>query len=229
MYGHEGVTRDLKRRLEDRLPARLNAMRIARGATLAALPNPARIIPHFLPDIDIDSYPTVALTELDTPTGLTGAREIQQGMQFDAFVYRYPIRIFVYVRSADYGITELQLKRYLTAVREVILENRILTENEEAYVTLDPSTLSENFDSPVEEDARQVLGVGWVGVVMESTEAINKVPATIDPGAGGLPVIEGPYAQEYTLDGVEAEVGHTDRERGGIAGTPTRIDTPATR
>jgi hypothetical protein len=227
MYGHEGIVRDLKRRLEQRLPARLNSIRVERGSNLRALPNPAQILGHFIPDIDVDQYPTIAVTELDTPTGLTGAREIQQGMQADAFVYRYPVRIFVHVRSVDYGITELQLKRYLTAVRETILENRILTETDEAYVTFDPSTLREVFDGPIEADERQILGVGFVGVVLESTELINKVPSTID--TGDLPTTDGPFAPPYTLDRIEAEVGHTDREHGGIAGTPTQVPIETTR
>lgn len=227
MYGHEGVVRDLKHRLEARLPARLNAIRIEKATNLRALPNPAQILGHFIPDVDVDQYPTIAVTELDTPSGLTGAREVEQGMQADAFVYRYPVRIFVHVRGVDYGITELQLKRYLTAVRETMLENRILTDNDQAYVTIDPNTLRAVFDGPLEDDTRQVLGVGFVGVVLESTELINKVPSTID--TGDLPTADGPYAPSYTVDEIEAEVGHTDRQHGGIAGTPTPVPIDTTR
>lgn len=173
MYGHEGVTRDFKRRLEERLPARLNAIRVERNATLRALPNPHAVLPHFLPDIDVDGFPTLCITELDTPSGLSGARTVRSGVRADSYVYRYPFRVWFYVRSVDYGITELQLKRYMTAIREVILENRVLTHNEQAHVVFDPETLSENFDTPGEDEARQVLGVGFIGVVLESTEVIN--------------------------------------------------------
>lgn len=181
MYGHEGVTRDLRRRLLDKLPKHLNAIRIDRGSNLTALPNPAQILPHFIPDIDVDSYPTVAISELDTPSGLTGAREVRQGSRFDSYVYRYPFRIWIYVKGVDYGITELQLKRYMTAVRTVILENRVLTDTDDAHVFFDAETLSENFDAAMEDPNRQVLGVGFIGVVLESAEAINHV--TTDPRA----------------------------------------------
>lgn len=181
MYGHEGVTRDLRRRLLDKLPDHLNAIRVGRSATLRALPNPAHIYPHFMPDVDVDGYPAVCITELDTPTGLTGAREVRQGLRYDSYVYRYPFRIWIYVRSVDYGVTELQLKRYMTAVRTVILENRVLTDTEDAHVIFDPETLSENFDTPGEDENRQVMGAGFVGVVLESTEAINVT--TVDPRA----------------------------------------------
>ena len=173
MYGHEMVSRDLTRRLKARLPERLNSIRLQRQATLLALPDPHKVLPYFLPDIDIDGYPTVCVTELDTPNGITGAQEIRRGTRFDSYVYRYPFRIWVYLRSVDYGITELMLKRYLLAVREVILEDLVLTDNDEAYVVFEPDTLSENFDSPMEDERRQVLGVGFIGVVLESVEIIN--------------------------------------------------------
>lgn len=199
MYGHEGVSRDLKRRVEARLPARLATMRADKGAPLEAIPNPAQVLPYFLPDIDIGHYPTVCITELDTPTGLTGAREVRQGTRFDSYVYRYPFRIWVYVRSVDYGITELMLKRYLTAVREVVLENRVLTDTDAAHVIFDPETLSENFDAPMEDDARQMLGVGFVGVVLESTEIINLT--TRDPRADlPLDVQGGVYVKDLFTD-----------------------------
>lgn len=184
MYGHEGVTRDLRRRLLDKLPDHLNAIRVSRTATLGTLPNPTQILPHFIPDIDVDSYPTVAISELDTPNGLTGAREVRQGTRFDSYVYRYPFRIWIYVRSVGYGITELQLKRYMTALRTVILENRVLVDNDDAHVTFDPETLTENFDAAMEDANRQVLGVGFIGVVLESAESIN---LTVDDPRADLP------------------------------------------
>lgn len=172
MYGHEGVTRDLKRRLEARLPLHLAGIRTEKVVTTAALPDPVRVYPHFMPDVDVDGYPAVCVTELDTPTGLSGAREVRQGTRFDSYVYRYPFRIWFYVRGVDYGITELQLKRYMTAIRTVLLENRVLTHTEDAYVTIDPETLTEDFDQSTEENA-QVLGAGFVGVILESVEIIN--------------------------------------------------------
>lgn len=198
MYGHEGVARDLKRRMETRVPARLNATRIAKGATLAQLPNPVHVRPHFIPNLDVDDYPAICVTELDTPTGLTGARGVHQEMAFTSYIYRYPFRVFVYVRGADYGDTELQLKRYLTAMRESLLENTVLTNNDDAVVHIDPSTITENFYPP-EEDATKVLGAGYLGVVLESEEIINTVttegtaaaqeegPYDVQPEIGRLP------------------------------------------
>lgn len=208
MYGHEGVTRDLRRRILNKLPDHLNAIRVSRNATLTALPNPARVLPHFVPDIDVDEYPTVAISELDTPNGLTGAREVRQGTRFDSYVYRYPFRIWVFVRGVDYGITELQLKRYMTALRTVILENRVLTDTDDAHVFFDAETLTENFDAAMEDPNRQVLGVGFIGVVLESAEAINYV--TTDPRAD-LPT---------DIDGA---VTITDRFTGVPTGEPVII------
>lgn len=213
MYGHEGVTRDLRRRLLSKLPAHLNAIRIERNAPLAELPNPAQVLSHFIPHIDITSYPTVAISELDTPNGLTGAREVRQGTRFDSYVYRYPFRIWIHVRGVDYGITELTLKRYMTAIRTVILENRVLVDNDDAHVTFDPETLSENFDAAMEDANRQIFGVGFIGVVLESSESINLV--TTDPRSD-LPT---------DIDGL---VTVTDRFTGEPTGHPVVIpeDTP---
>lgn len=208
MYGHEGVSRDLKRRIEQRLPVRLATMRAQKGVGLEQIPNPAQVLPYFLPYVDIGHYPTVCVTELDTPTGMSGAREVKQGTRFDTYRYRYPFRIWVYVMSVDYGITELMLKRYLTALREVILENRILTDTDDAHVTFDPETLSENFDSPMEDDARQMLGAGFIGVILESTEVINL--STYDPRSDlPLDVQGGVYVRDLHTDlptGVPSEI-----------------------
>lgn len=185
MYGHEGVSRDLKRRIESRLPARLAMIRAERAATHEDLPDPVQVLPYFLPDIDVEGYPTICITEIDTPTGLTGARVIRQGTSFDSFVYRYPSRIFCYLMAESYGAGELMLKRYLTAIREVLLENRVLTDTDAAYVIFDPETITEDFDSPFEDEARQVLAAGFVGVVMESTEVINKTGDPADLAVTG--------------------------------------------
>lgn len=174
MYGHEGVARDLKRRLETRLPVRLGMARATRDLTHWELPNPIQVLPYFDPDIDVDNFPTVAVTELDTPNGLTGARVVRQGLRHDAFVYRYPNRIVVYLMGEHYGQLELQLKRYLTVIREVLLEDRVLTDTDAAYVIIDAETITEDFDSPLEDEARQILATGFVGVVLESTEVIDR-------------------------------------------------------
>ena len=208
MYGHEGVSRDLKRRFEASLPVHLEAIRAEKGATALELPDPADVYPHFVPDVDITAYPALSLTELDTPNGLTGAREVQAGTRWDSYVYNYPFRVWVYVFSADYGATELQLKRYLTAMRMCLLENRVLTDNDAAYVTIDPETISENFDSPLEDEARQVLGAGFIGVVLESSEVINV--STHDPRSR-LPVL------------VDGTVTAADRTTGDPAGAPAVV------
>jgi hypothetical protein len=208
VYGHARVSRDLKRRVEARLPARLAAIRADSGDTLAALPDPAKVLPYFLPYIDIGSYPTICITELDTPTGLSGAQKVRQGTRFDSYVYRYPFRMWVYLRGVDYGITEMMLKNYLTGMREVLLENRVLTHNDDAHVTIDPTTISENFDSPMENAARQILGVGFIGVILESTEVINLT--TVDPRA------------ELPTD-IDGTVSVLDRFTNTPTGDPRRI------
>lgn len=203
MYGHEGVARDLKRRMQERVPPRLAVMRGARGASLAQLPDPKTVKPHFVPDLDVGRYPAICVTELDTPTGLTGSRGLSQQMAYTAYTYRYPFRVFVYVMGHDYGDVELLLKRYLTAMREAMLENTILTATDEATVQIDATTLTENF-FPVDEDAKGHLGAGYIGVVLESEEVINAVsvegtiitpdtgPYSIHADIGRLPDTGGP-------------------------------------
>lgn len=213
MYGHEMVSRDLKRRMEDRLPHTLRYLRWKREATLEALPNPALVIPYYLPDVDVDAYPTVCVTELDTPTGLTGSRGIDQGMEYDLYTYRYPFRVFVHVRGQDFGHTELVLKRYLTAMRMVLLENVILTDHEDAHVSVLPNTITEAFDTAYEDDARQIMATGWVGVVLESMEPINAV---------AIPGDDGPESARFTIHagvGALAEDG-TGAGREDIPGGP---------
>lgn len=215
MYGHEGASRDLTDRMLTRLPARLASIRIEKTATRGQLPDPGLVKPHFVPDIDSSQYPAICITELDTPTGLTGSRGVVSDMQYDVFTYRYPFRIWVYVMGKTYGDTELLLKRYLTAVRESLLENRVLTDTDEASVTIDAATITEAFDVP-DETARQVLGVGYVGVVLESTEVINAVLTT-----GGAAAIE-PYT-------IISSIGALDPATPGPDGEETFGQFPANR
>lgn len=203
MHGHEGVARDLKRRMETRLPPHLAAIRLERGATPAQLPDPRRVRPHFIPDLDVDDYPAVCVTELDTPTGLTGSRGITPSMAYTAYTYRYPFRIFVYVMGKDYGDVELQLKRYLTAMRMCLLEDLTLTSTDMAQVSIDAGTLTENFFPP-DEDARGALGAGYLAVVMESVEVINVVAIDGTP----VPVEEGPYT-------IHADIGRLPDDSSG--------------
>lgn len=207
MHGHEGVARDIKRRFEARLPVRLELIRRGRAATTRQLPDPVSVLPYYVPDVDVDGYPVVTITELETPAGMSGTRTIRQGIGQDAFVYRYPFRIFVYLLAETYGGAELMLKRYLTAMREVLLEDRIITDTDEAYVVVDLETITENFDSPIEDDARQVLAAGFIGVVLESTELINRVD--LDPDLR-LRVVGG--------------VSATERFTGEPTGAPSTVD-----
>lgn len=209
MYGHEGVARDLKRRMQERVPARLSVMRTEKAATAEQLPDPKTVKPHFVPDLDIGRYPAICVTELDTPTGLTGSRGLSQQMAYTAYTYRYPFRIFVYVTGHDYGDVELLLKRYLTAMREALLEDTILTDSAAAVVQIDATTLTENF-YPIEEGARGMLGAGFIGVVLESEEVINAVtlegtPATPEEGPYTIAADIGRLPDDSSGPGVDHE------------------------
>lgn len=216
MYGHEGASRDLTRRMKSRLPARLASIRIEKTATVEQLPNPGLVRPHFVPDLDLTDYPAICITELDTPSGLTGSRGITSDMQYDQYTYRYPFRIWVYIMGKTYGDTELLLKRYLTAVRESLLEDRVLADTDEASVIIDASTIVEAFDVP-DETATQVLGVGYVGLVLESTEVIN----AIFTGAATDGTIE-PYT-------IISTIGAYDERTPGIEGEEPFGEFPANR
>lgn len=201
MYGHEGASRDLTARIENRLHRRLASIRHEHQATTRQLPDPAIIRPYFLPDADTTKFPAVMITELDTPTGLTGSRGVTAETAYTVYSYRYPFRIWVYIRGTSYGAVELQLKRYLTGLRETILENLLLTDTDQASVKFDPSTLTENFYGPAEDTTRQVLGAGFVGVVLDSDELVN--PAHGDP----TPTDGGPYT-------IRTLIGARDRATG---------------
>lgn len=197
MYGHEGAARDLTDRLIDRLPIWVQDIRTKRGATAEQLPHVTRVRPHFVPDLDVDRYPYISVTELDTPVGLTGSRGVQNAVPYSTFTYRYPFRIWVYVQGRTHGDTELQLKRYLTAIRTALLENLVLTDTNNASVYLDAETISENFFGP-DENARDTLGAGFVGVVLVSTEVLTP-PGVIIPDEGEVPNPVGPYRIEADI------------------------------
>ena len=172
MYGHEGAARALTDRFTARLPAWLSTIRDERGLTANQLADPHQIRPYFQPDYTFDRYPAISITELDTPSGLAGSRGLTQDKEFTTYTYRYPFRVWVYVRGTTYGDVELQLKRYLTAMRQTILEDLILTDEDNTVARFEPDTVSENFFPP-DEDARVVLGAGFVGVVLQAEEVLT--------------------------------------------------------
>lgn len=172
MYGHEGAARAITTRFTTRLPAWLTTIREEQHLTPQQLADPTQIRPYFQPDYTFDQYPAISITELDTPTGLAGARGLNQDQEWTTYTYRYPFRIWVYVRGTTYGDVELQLKRYLTAMRQTVLENLILTDTDDAVARFEPDTLSENFFPP-DEDTRQVLGAGFLGVVLQAEELLT--------------------------------------------------------
>lgn len=184
MYGHEGVTRDLLARVRERTPAWLGDIRYRAGLSTGQLLPPVSVTPYFVPQYDLDDYPAISITELDTPTGLTGSRGVTADASYNVYVYNYPFRIFIYVQGHDYGDTELQLKRYLTAVRSALLEDVVLTANDQAHVTIQTESLTEAFYAP-DESANQILGAGFVGVILRSEETIGYVHNEPDPNDAG--------------------------------------------
>lgn len=194
LYGHEGVARDLTDLMTARLPHWIATLRTERGATLEQLPDPALVKPYFVPQLDVGKYPAFIITELDTPTGVTGSRGISNGTPYTTYGYNYPFRVWVYVRGTTYGDVELQLKRYLTAIRATLLENVILASTATHYAEFNPDTIASVFMTP-DEDARSALGAGYVGVVVKTDEATNRPnlePFTIDHGIGAPATQENP-------------------------------------
>lgn len=194
MFGTEGITRGLFRRLRDDMPDRLALMRERYGASLAALPDPASLHPDEIDVLSIEKFPAL-MVYLPNTSGRLDNRQTDQDAGFDEYSMRYNAQIYIYVSAADHASTSLLIKRYTLAVRECLLTKKLLIPDtgDGDTAAIDPRTIREDYSSISMSPSKKLIAASFVELQVVAHERLEapdfdpSVPVLIFPDVGVTP------------------------------------------
>lgn len=181
MLGPEGVARALVTRLREMYPIVLAGFRERYGVDDVVLPEVENIYPAERSLVDIEGFPAIFVTELDT-TGKLDTRMIESAEEGDLYLYKYRMRVFVWVVSDSTDSVDLLRKRLVLATREALLANKILHDAGGQYAELDANTLRESFSDTVAGENRELLGGAYLEMEIATQEHLAAWPGPIGAG-----------------------------------------------
>lgn len=191
MIGSEGVTRHMVNKLRDNMPAKLAELRARAGVSMKELPEVQRWFAHDLDELEVGGFPAVLVTETES-TGQIGNREITYGTEADEYTFEYVLRIFCWAMGDSAGGTSLSLKRYIQAIEELSLYNKLLYSNADGneYAKVDPKFIKHSYSDVAVDGANQVLAAGYVELHIVTRELLGAPPVI---------VMDGPLAPTVTI------------------------------
>lgn len=179
MIGSEGVGQAVAAWLEYRLPGRLRILEARLGLPDGHLVDPSLIEDHETGPIALEQWPAVYAL----PQRMSDIKVVETAEGDQTYRVTYSVRILAWVRSGDYGTTDLLRKRYALAIREALLERRQLTAAPDyagpgwgdhmAAVTINPTTIRENYSDLVDETAGGTIAGSYVDVDVVFTETLE--------------------------------------------------------
>lgn len=199
MIGPEGAAQALTEQLEAQLPAKLAELRTRLTVEEADLPDPGLVEPHDRIRRPIEAYPAVlvlvtglgSLTPVDRPDSLP-----------EVWVARYPFRIYLWLRGEYEDATDLLRKRYVLAVREVLLARRVLATAVQGdsgiripagdTPAIDPIALREDYSPIALDENGATVAAAYVEAACLIAESVE--PDPVLGTAGTLTVEEVPLA-----------------------------------
>lgn len=183
MIGPEGAAEALTSYLAARLPDKLAAIR-ARLDVGEVVPDPAVVEAHDRYRLGVEEYPAV-LVVVDTLSSFTVTGRGDDGSE--QYVARHPFRAFVWVRAQDDRAADLLRKRYVLAVREVLLERRAVVDYRRdvngtilhassSTAVVDPLTLTEDYGPVAMDEAGGTLAPAFVSLDVLIGEQLDPPP-----------------------------------------------------
>lgn len=179
MLGSEGVARAIVARLDERLPSKVEELRARLGVGDYDLPAVQENYPTEIDLYAIGEFPVTATTQVDT-TGRLGNRQTELGGEFNEYSYRYRMRVYVWGAHDGTVKTDLLRKRLALAVRETLLERRILWDEGGNYVEVDPDTVRESYSDVGALETGAIIAGAYIEMECPSYERLDQFPA---PGA----------------------------------------------
>ena len=175
MLGAEGVSTAIVEKIRAHAPAKITQLRARYSADAATIPMPASLHSTSKDTLSIEEYPAIVCTTVDT-TGRLGNRQLSSDGEFDVFQYKYRMRMFVFVTGPGTEATDLLRKRYVLAVREILLTNIIFVDAGGQYAELDPNTIKESYSEVAENDDKQLFAAAYLEFEITTAESLAAYP-----------------------------------------------------
>lgn len=180
MLGAEGVSSAIIQKIRDNAEGKIAQLRARYGAAADVLPMPAALYTTDQDVLSIENYPAIICTTVDT-TGRIGNRQLSSDGEVDVYQYKYRMRVFVYVTGHDYTDTDLLRKRFVLALREILLTNLILVDEAGQYALMEPNSVKESYSDVASNAASQLLAGAYLELEVTTAESLAAYPAMI-PG-----------------------------------------------
>lgn len=178
MNGPEELAEDLRTFLAAGMPGALATLRARLAVADELLPDPALVTAQERDLLDLNQWPALFVVVRD----MTGLRRVDgPNYAVDAgppaevtdagsltFRVRYPVRLFVFTRAHGYDVVDLQRKRYVLALRELLLAAQQAT-------GLDVTTYTESY-SDVETAGprdRRSLAAAYIEAIFDVDEVLD--------------------------------------------------------
>lgn len=202
MIGSEGVTRYLVEKLKAAMPAKLAELRTrltaitGEAVTEQHLPEVQRWYAHDIDQLEVGGFPAVLVVESES-VGQIANREITYGEEADEYTFEYILRVYVWAMGDSAGGTTLQVKRLVSAVEEILLFEKLIysAHDGDEYAKVDPKFIKHSYSDVEIDQARQVLGGGYVEVHIATRELLRIQP----------PIIGSPVPIEFTVEAVTVD------------------------
>lgn len=174
MLGHEGVVRALTIRLRERLPQMVAQLRAEVGADLFDLPNipPEQIHPSEVDAVGKGLFPVFMVTQ--DGTGLQqSTRQVDVFADHDEYQFRYRCRVMLWATGDSPEETELQRKRLLLALRQTVLADRILYDNDGESAVVDHGYMREQFSVLAKDGMGKLLAGAYLEIEVVANEILQ--------------------------------------------------------
>jgi hypothetical protein len=175
MLGPEGVADAVVNRLRTQFPAKLAQFRNRYNATVMELPDMRDIFDVEQDLRSIDMFPCIFVIETETD-GKVSNQQIDMDSFGDEYFFRYRMRAFIWMVGEDTAYVARAIRRYILAVREILLANKILHDSEGQQALVDPETIRESVGDMAVDDAGLRLGMAFVEFEVMTQEAITTYP-----------------------------------------------------
>lgn len=183
ILGPEAAAASLAARLADQLPTKLDELATRYEAEPATLPHPAVVAAHDRLRLPVEDWPAV-LVLVQELSRITPVDRPQDGGE--TWVGRYPFRVYLWLRGDDDAGVDLLRKRYVLAVREVLMARRSLIDpTSDAAGTATPAgdvpvidalALREDYGPVALSDAGATVAPAWVGADVLIAEEVPRLP-----------------------------------------------------
>lgn len=180
MLGPEGVSRAVVNRFAAALPAKIARSRTRHGASEAELPDIQKIYPVEQDLASIEEFPCIFIVEVDTD-GKISNEQLDIDAFYDSYKFRYKMRAFVWVIGEDANYVAVAIQRYILALREIMLGNKILHQGDGNYAELDPNTIRESIGDLLQDESTR-LGMAYLEFDVVTQEAVSSYLSDVDIG-----------------------------------------------